>query len=70
MMLKKSQGQDATAKMMSYQTLYVFPILTVVLGLQFPAGLALYWIVTTLFGIAQQYYIIRKEAKEALHAAR
>jgi YidC/Oxa1 family membrane protein insertase len=47
--------------MMRYQTLYFLPALTVVFGLQFPAGLTLYWIVTTLFGIGQQYYILRKE---------
>jgi YidC/Oxa1 family membrane protein insertase len=60
---------DATTKMLSYQTLYFLPAFTILIGLQFPAGLTLYWIVTTLFGIGQQYYILRKEAKEALNAA-
>src|SRR3990167_11393267 len=64
--LPKASGGDTMSKMMAMQTLYMFPVLTFFIGLQFPAGLTLYWIVTTLFGIGQQYYILRKEAKEAL----
>lgn len=68
MFLPKKQGNDGMAKMLKYQMLYIFPLLTLFIGLRFPAGLPLYWIVTTLFGIGQQYYILRKEAREALHA--
>ncbi len=68
MMIPKNQPQDQTTKIMSYQTLYFLPAMTVVFGLRFPAGLPLYWIANTIFGIAQQYFIIRQEAKEALHA--
>lgn len=64
--LPKVAALDSTSKIMSYQTLYVLPIFTLILGMRFPAGLTLYWIVTTLFGIAQQYYILKKEAREAL----
>lgn len=68
MSLPKNKGTDQMAQIMSTQTLYVFPIMTFVLGLQIlPAGLTLYWIATTLFGIGQQYYILRKEAKEVLY---
>ncbi|HYC79807.1 MAG TPA: YidC/Oxa1 family membrane protein insertase [Candidatus Binatia bacterium] len=55
------------AKMMQNYMLYLLPALTFFFGVQFPAGLSLYWIVTTLFGIAQQYYILRREASEALY---
>ncbi|HEV8601187.1 MAG TPA: YidC/Oxa1 family membrane protein insertase [Patescibacteria group bacterium] len=64
----KIQAADTTSKMMNYQMLYMFPILTFFIGLQFPAGLTLYWIITTLFGIGQQYYILHKEANKILHA--
>lgn len=57
----KTAAGDQMSKIMSMQALYMFPILTFFIGLQFPAGLTLYWIVTTLFGIGQQYYILRKE---------
>jgi YidC/Oxa1 family membrane protein insertase len=36
---------------------YTFPIMTVLIGRNFPAGLALYWITTTLFQIVQQYFV-------------
>ncbi len=69
LMLPKTASQDATAKMMSYQTLYFLPALTLFIGFRLPASLPLYWVVTTLFGLGQQYYIIRKEAKEGLAKA-
>lgn len=68
LMLPKTSSADPTAKMMKYQTLYFLPAVTILLGIRFPAGLTLYWVVTTLFGIVQQYYILRKEAKQALTA--
>jgi YidC/Oxa1 family membrane protein insertase len=67
MMLSKTTSNDPTAKMMNIQTVYVLPLLTFVFGIQFPAGLMLYWITSTLFGIAQQYYFLRREAKQALY---
>ncbi|OGE82453.1 MAG: hypothetical protein A3B10_00040 [Candidatus Doudnabacteria bacterium RIFCSPLOWO2_01_FULL_44_21] len=69
-MLPKNQTEDATTKMVKYQTLYFLPALTVFFGSTFPAGLTLYWIITTLFGVGQQYYLLRKEAKEALYGTK
>ncbi len=64
-------SSDSTAQIMAMQTMYMFPLMTLILGATLlPSGLTLYWIVTTLFGIGQQYYIIRKEAKEALALAK
>lgn len=61
MMLPKTAPTDSTTKMMQYQTLYFLPAITILFGIRFPAGLTLYWIVTTLFGIGQQYYLMREE---------
>jgi hypothetical protein len=36
---------------------YVMPFITVFIGMSFPAGLALYWCITTGFSAAQQYFI-------------
>ena len=69
-MNKQSQPSDQTTRLLSNYMMYFLPALTFMLGVQFPAGMALYWIVTTLFGIGQQYYILRREAKEALDAAK
>ncbi len=63
MMPKSTAGQDATAKIMAAQTTYVLPLLSVFISLKLPAGLPLYWIVTTLFAVGQQYYIISKQSK-------
>jgi YidC/Oxa1 family membrane protein insertase len=71
MMLSKNPvaANDSTSKMMQYQTLYFLPAITVIFGSTFPAGLTLYWIVTTVFGVGQQYYILRKEARKVLDAS-
>lgn len=67
-MLMAKQGAPAPAgkeadfsQMMSKQMLYLGPLLTLFIGIRFPAGLALYWLVSTAFMIAQQYYLQRKE---------
>lgn len=70
MMQQPKQTLDATARMMRAQVLYMFPLLTFAIGWRVPAGLILYWIVTTLFGIGQQYYILRKEASQAIDNAK
>jgi YidC/Oxa1 family membrane protein insertase len=65
MIQPKVKSADATARMLQLQTLYFFPALYFIIGLRVPAGLTLYWTVGILFMIAQQYYIIWKDAKEA-----
>lgn len=61
MMPKSSSQQDTTAKIMSMQTTYILPVISVIIAIRLPAGLPLYWIVTTLFAVAQQYYIMRSK---------
>jgi YidC/Oxa1 family membrane protein insertase len=60
-MIMKWQGNttstDTTAKVMNLQMTYILPIISVVIAWRLPAGLPLYWIVTTLFAVGQQYYI-------------
>src|SRR3989344_1278181 len=56
-------GADSTQKIMSMQMTYMLPVVSVVIAWNFPAGLPLYWVVTTLFGIGQQYIINRQRAK-------
>jgi YidC/Oxa1 family membrane protein insertase len=47
---------DPQQKMM--QTMqYYFPLITVFIAQSLPAGLALYWVTTTVFGIIQQYFV-------------
>lgn len=45
------QGNEPTQRMM----LYLLPLMFAWFTISFPAGVALYWVVSTLFGIIQQY---------------
>jgi YidC/Oxa1 family membrane protein insertase len=63
---KAKTGKQADfAQMMSSQMLYLGPLLTLFIGIKFPAGLALYWLVSTGFMVAQQYYLERTERQVA-----
>jgi YidC/Oxa1 family membrane protein insertase len=53
---KQVRSEDP-AQRMTQSMAYTFPLITVIIGRSFPAGLALYWITTTLFQIAQQYFV-------------
>jgi YidC/Oxa1 family membrane protein insertase len=48
--------QNAQQQTMSLMT-YVTPVITLVIGLSYAAGLSLYWTVGTAFAIGQQYFI-------------
>lgn len=39
--------------------LYVMPIMLVVFGFQFPAGVLLYWVTTNLWTVGQQWFMFR-----------
>lgn len=55
-------ANEETAKMMASMQknmMYVFPAMTVFIALRLPAALALYWAVSTLFGIIQQIIVKR-----------
>jgi YidC/Oxa1 family membrane protein insertase len=54
---KKEENVADMAQSMQQQMVFLMPIMTGIIALNFPSGLALYWIVTTLFSIVQQYYI-------------
>lgn len=45
---------------MNKQMLYFFPIMVIIIAWNLPAGLVLYWVVTTIFSIFEQLYINRK----------
>ncbi|MFH0818493.1 MAG: YidC/Oxa1 family membrane protein insertase [Patescibacteria group bacterium] len=58
----KDEGMAAA---MNKQMLYLMPIMTIVIGYQFPAGVALYWLVSTVFTLAQQIYFFKLKDKWA-----
>lgn len=60
----KDEGKPDFAQMMSKQMLYFGPLLTLFIGVKFPAGLALYWLVSTGFMIVQQYMVEKEIARK------
>lgn len=54
---KQAEDIASMAQSMQQQMVFIMPAMTFFLALKFPAGLALYWVVTTLFSLAQQYSV-------------
>lgn len=57
---KGAPKADDMATIMQTQMVYVMPLLTVVILFRLPSALGLYWIVSGLISIVQQYFILRK----------
>ncbi len=55
-------GQDMQA-MISKQMMYLMPIFTVLIAGRLPAALPLYWAVTTLFAVVQQWWVFKSSPK-------
>lgn len=57
---KANEKEEDTAEMaasMQKQMIFMMPILTLMFASSFPAGLVLYWIVTTVFSMVQQGFV-------------
>lgn len=56
---KRQKEEDSLemAQSMQKQMLYIMPIMTTVIALKFPSGLALYWAVSTIFSLIQQLIV-------------
>jgi YidC/Oxa1 family membrane protein insertase len=55
-----TQGQTGQAAALNKQMLYMFPVIIIVISWNLPAGLALYWIITTVFSVGEQLYLKRR----------
>ena len=62
-MMMPKHNLDQSQKIMN-QTLYLFPVMTFVIGLSFPAALPLYWIVQTLMMMLQVYLIMHRDIEK------
>lgn len=60
---KGSKDENMTA-MINKQMLYFMPLITVVFGYQFPAGVTLYWLTNTVFTLGQQLLMLRMHDKK------
>jgi YidC/Oxa1 family membrane protein insertase len=54
---KKEEDTAEMAATMQQQMLFIMPLMTGFLAARFPSGLALYWVVATIFSVAQQHYV-------------
>ncbi len=69
MLMPQNKKTDQTGQMaqfsgmMQKQMLYFFPIFTVFILWKLPAAIGLYWIITALFSIGQQYLIFKPKMK-------
>lgn len=70
MMIKKNPPKNVAdskepdmASMMNKQMLYVFPVMTVFIGLKLPGGLTLYWFLSTLLTALQQELVLKRSKK-------
>lgn len=69
-MLSKNKGASdkasGFAKTMQKQMVYFFPVLTVIILLRLPSALGLYWVIGSLFLIAEQRIILKKEVTKEI----
>lgn len=58
---KQDKPSEESAKDMAesiqQQMLYVMPVMTALIAFRLPSGLAVYWVITTIFSLVQQYFI-------------
>jgi len=62
----ESKDEDMAA-IMNRQMTVMMPLMTVVISWQLPAGLTLYWLVSTLLQIVQQYFSFKSVPKTVEH---
>lgn len=57
----KSEGakDEDTMAQMNKQMLYFMPVIIIIAGMSLPSGLSLYWLISTLFMVIQQYLSFR-----------
>ncbi|MDO8486390.1 MAG: YidC/Oxa1 family membrane protein insertase [Candidatus Staskawiczbacteria bacterium] len=57
--LKQNKNSDIS-QIMQKQMIYIFPFLTIFILMKLPSAIGLYWIVSGIFSIIQQYVILKK----------
>ena len=61
---KSKSNEPDLSKMMQKQALYFFPAFTVIILISLPSALGLYWTISGLFSIIQQYLIFKKDTNK------
>jgi len=53
---KNEENKLEMASSMQQQMVYMMPLMTVIISLNFQSGLVLYWVISTVFSLIQQYF--------------
>ncbi len=53
---KKEENSLEMASSMQQQMIYMMPLMTVIISLNFQSGLVLFWVISTVFSLVQQYF--------------
>lgn len=62
--LKTSVARDENMlASMNKSMLYFMPVMTIIIGMQLPAGLTFYWFLTTVLTVVQQLFMFKKTAE-------
>lgn len=59
--IKIGERMDQLSKIFQKQTLYFFPILTFLILFKLPSAIGLYWLLSTVFTIFQQYLVLKTQ---------
>ncbi len=54
---KKEENTASMAATMQKQMMFMMPAMTFLFALSFPSGLTLYWVMSTIYSLVQQYFI-------------
>lgn len=55
---QKLTGADSNPQMK--QMMYIFPVMMIFISYKMPAGLQIYWLTSSLAGVLQQYFIMKR----------
>lgn len=58
---KMAPGTEDPAQALQRNMMYLLPLITLFIAQSFAAGIVLYWVVTTVFSIIQQYFVNREK---------
>lgn len=61
---KELTQEEQITNSLNTQMLYVFPALTIWMGMSFPIGITLYWVISTVFSVLQQLLLNSMQKKE------
>jgi len=60
----KGSSDEKMLSVMNKQMVYFMPFITIIIGISMPAGLTLYWFLTTLLMALQQLWMFKKKPKD------